>query len=80
MEIRDPDGALVDQFLFASLDPTLDHLAPDLRKTVEQLSISQGRLADTVRDSRKVHHKSRALRARLQRRPYLVVRNGTALW
>jgi len=80
MEIRDEDGTLVDAFVFAKLDPTLDHLEPGLRGTVERLSLSQARLAETLRDSSKAHRQSRALRARLQRRPYLVARNGVALW
>ena len=80
MEIRDQDGTFVDEFPFAKLDPTLDHLDPRLREVVEQLSLSQARLAETLRDSRKAHLQSHALWARLNRWPYLVARNGVALW
>ena len=79
MEIRDEGEGLVGQFLFAQVDTTIEHMDPDFRQLIEKVSATCAKLGESLRESRIVYHRVLATRARLQRRPYLIARNGLTL-
>src|SRR5690348_7510655 len=64
---------------FASVDPSLDHLAPKLRRIVESLSERRGVLDETIQSVRATVQESRALVARSRGKPYLATRFGKAV-
>jgi hypothetical protein len=77
--VRDEAGDLVSEILFASVDPTLNHLKSELRSTIERVSSSLGELRDAVRDARMTTLENRALRAGIRKKPSLVAIGGRTL-
>jgi len=61
---------------FASIDPTLDHLLPNLRTMVEAMSERQRLFREAVHAAGATVQESRALVARSRRKPYLASRFG----
>lgn len=61
---------------FAVLDPTLDHLSPELRRAVESLCESYRSAKEAVHAARATVRESRALIARSRGRPYLAATAG----
>lgn len=61
---------------FAALDPTLDHLRPDLRRTVEWVCDGRRSSMEAVRAARATMRETRALVARSRGRPYLASISG----
>ncbi len=72
---RDGDGPLFD-ILFASVDPTLDHLRSELRSLVEKVSEKKRALKDTMSAADFTLRESQSLLARSRGRPYLIAENG----
>jgi hypothetical protein len=72
---RDGDGPLFD-ILFASVDPTLDHLRRELRSLVEKASEKKRALKDVVYAARLTLRESQSLLARSRGKPYLIAENG----
>lgn len=70
------NGELVQEVLFASLDPTLDHLAPALRMTVEKSCDTLASLKDARLSARATRREARALVARSRGKPYLATEEG----
>jgi uncharacterized protein DUF6894 len=70
------DGQPVCQIPFASIDPTLDHLTPHLRSTVEASCESIRSFKQVVAAAYETVRESRALVARAQGRPYLATERG----
>ena len=70
------DGKLVDQLLFASIDPTLAHLEPRLRASAERAAESQSGFHEALSDVRATLRESRALVARSRGKPYLATVAG----
>ena len=70
------NGDLVFQIPFASVDPTLDHLAPPLRKTVEASCESIRSARETISAARATLLESRALVALSSGKPYLAAERG----
>ena len=56
---------------FAASDPTLDHLGPEFRRTVERVSNSRRSWREAVHGVRLTVRESRALVARSRGKPYL---------
>jgi hypothetical protein len=71
LDVLDGDGARVFELPFATVDPTLDHLAPDLRLLVERLSESKRTLAETIFSSKSLSLGIRAAKARRNGKPYV---------
>jgi hypothetical protein len=69
---------LVYEIPFASVDPSLDHLAPKFRAMVESVSERKRLLSDAIHTVRATIQESRALVARARGRPYLASRFGKA--
>jgi hypothetical protein len=63
---------------FASVDPTLDHLRPERRTTVEALSEQKRLLFEIIHTVTDTVRESQALVARSHGRPYLASRFGKA--
>jgi hypothetical protein len=72
---RDGEGPLFD-ILFASVDPTLDHLRRELRGLVERVSERKRAYRDVVYACEVSLRESRSLLARSRGRPYLIAENG----
>ena len=70
------DGGLLYQISFASVDPTLDHLAPAARATVEASCKSIRSARETVSAAHATMRESRALVARSRGKPYLATERG----
>ena len=70
------NGELVFSVPFASIDPTLDHLAPQLRTTVEASYESIRSTRQTVSAARATLLESRALVAISRGKPYLAAERG----
>ena len=62
--------------LFASIDPTLDHLWRELRVSVEKSSEKKRALKDVIHDIGLTVRESQALLARSSGRPHLISDNG----
>lgn len=61
---------------FASVDPSLDHLAPKLRTMVEAAAERMGGLREVIHSVQATVQESRALVARARGKPYLASRFG----
>ena len=72
---RDGAGPLFD-ILFASVDPSLDHLRRELRALVERVGERKRALKDVVYACEISVRESRTLLARAQGKPYLIAENG----
>ena len=72
---RDGEGPLFD-VLFASVDPTLDHLRCELRALVESASEKRRALKDAVYACQASLRESRSLLARSRGKPHLIAENG----
>jgi Domain of unknown function (DUF6894) len=70
------DGGLLYQISFASLDPTLDHLAPKVRATVEASCKTIRSARETVSAAHATMRESRALVALSRGKPYLATERG----
>jgi hypothetical protein len=70
---------LVYELPFASVDPSLDHLAPKFRTMVESASERKRLLGDAIHLAKATIQESRALVARARGRPYLASRFGKAI-
>jgi hypothetical protein len=72
---RDGEGPLFD-VLFASVDPTLDHLRRELRTSVESVSQRKRALKDVAYACETTLRESRSLLAQSRGKPYLIAENG----
>jgi len=72
---RDGAGPLFD-ILFASVDPSLDHLRRELRALVERVGERKRALKDVVYACEISLRESRTLLARTQGKPCLIAENG----
>jgi hypothetical protein len=72
---RDGEGPLFD-ILFATVDPTLDHLRYELRLLVEKVSGKRRALKDVMHAARVTLRESESLVARSRGRPHLIAENG----
>jgi hypothetical protein len=70
------EGERVYELPFATIDPTLDHLVPELRGTVEQSYSSVRSAREIVRAARITVREARALVARSRGKPYLAAEAG----
>ncbi len=71
----EPNGPIC-EIPFASVDPSLDHLAPKYRTMVESMSEGKRRLADVIHAAHGTIQESRALVSRARGKPYLASRFG----
>jgi hypothetical protein len=65
--------------LFATVDPTLDHLRRESRAMVESTSEKKRALKDVIHDVGLTVRESRALLARSSGRPHLISDNGETI-
>jgi len=77
VHVRTESGQLLGKISFATLDPTLDHLLPELRRTVERASEIGLSVREAITAARDTVLESRALIARSKGRPYVVVGQGS---
>lgn len=72
---RDGEGPLFD-ILFATVDPTLDHLRRELRLLVENVSGKKRALRDVTHAAQQTLRESQSLVARSRGRPHLICEDG----
>ena len=72
---RDGEGPLFG-ILFATVDPTLDHLRRELRSLVERVSEKKRALKDTIYGANLTLRESQSLLAQSRGKPYLIAENG----
>ena len=72
---RDGQGPVFD-ILFATVDPTLDHLRRELRSLVEKVSGKRRALKDVMYAAHVTLKESQSLVARSRGRPHLICENG----
>lgn len=72
---RDGEGPLFG-ILFATVDPTLDHLRRELRSLVERVSEKKRALKDTIYGANVTLRESQSLLARSRGKPHLIAENG----
>ena len=76
LRIRDEKGAGFGELVFASVDPTLDNLAPRIRALIEDISWHFGELTQRAIEMNGQRYEFRAVLARLKRQPFLVAIEG----
>ncbi len=76
LDVYEDHGPRIIELPFASIDPTLDHLDPKLRRSLASLYERQRLLKEAIHSARSTVHESRALVARSRGKPYLAVRAG----
>lgn len=69
-------GERIFELPFARLDPTLDHLVPEMRTTVERMSDLSRSVREAMAAARVTLRESRALVALSRGRPYLATEKG----
>ncbi|HMF29272.1 MAG TPA: hypothetical protein VKE42_10900 [Candidatus Cybelea sp.] len=72
---EDGEGRVCD-ILFASVDPTLDHLRRGARTLVERVNATKRAVEDEIYSAKLIMGDSRALIARSRGKPYLIASNG----
>lgn len=70
------NGELICQIPFATIDPTLDHLEPPLRRLLERSYETIQSVQQTFSAARATMRESRALVALSRGKPYLAVERG----
>lgn len=76
LRIHEKDGEEISEMTFATVDPTLDHLVPELRTSVQRVCDSYRSCKEAVYAARMTMRESRALVAQSRGRPYLVAVAG----
>lgn len=76
LEVYDDEGTRVFEIPFASVDPTLAHLTPDVRAAVEALCDRVFSLREAMSEAAMTARESRALVARSRGRPFLAAAFG----
>jgi hypothetical protein len=76
LDVHDGNGARIFELPFASIDPTLDHLVPEMRTTIERMCDRARSLREVIAAARVTVRESRALVALSRGRPYLATELG----
>ena len=76
LDVVDEHGGVVAEVPFATIDETLNHLTPDLRRLVERLSTARREVSETLVGLDWVALYIQAPPARSHTKPYLVARDG----
>lgn len=76
LDVYDEAGACVIELPFASIDPTLDHLRPELRAMVEKFCDRRRSVDEMIHTARGTVRESQALVARSRGNLYVAARSG----
>ena len=76
LDVYDEAGACVIELPFASIDPTLDHLRPELRAMVEKFCDRRRSVDEMIHTARSTVRESQALVARSRGNLYVAARSG----
>ena len=76
LDVYDSSGERIFELPFASIDPTLDHLVPETRTTVERMCDRYLSLREAIAAAKITVRESRALVALSRGRPYLATEMG----
>ena len=75
----DMQGVLCFELLFASVDPSLSHLPPETRASVEDVCQKTASLNDTINQVRRTLSQVRGTMARSDGAPYVIASDGVRL-
>jgi len=76
LRVRDQNGGVIFELLFASVDESLNHLAPGIKASIEDVHVKAGALSDTIRDVRHSMAQLRATMRRSNKTPWLAAIDG----
>jgi hypothetical protein len=76
LDVYDEAGACVIELPFASIDPTLDHLRPELRAMVEKFCDRRRSVDEMIYTARNTVSESQALVAKSRGKLYVAARSG----
>jgi hypothetical protein len=76
LQVRDEDGNCLSVLPFVAFDRTLDHLAPQTRRLIEEACEKRRALAAAMFEARVTMRRTRALVARSRGRPRLATERG----
>jgi hypothetical protein len=80
IQVCGADRKALFEVLFASVDETIDHLHPEIRQSVENVSTKFASLSDAIHDVRMSMLELRTTLARSEGAPHLVALNGLRVW
>jgi len=78
-EVSDASRVVIFELLFASVDPLVAELRPELRKTVIEASARQANLVDAIIGVQNSLHQVMGTLAKVNGEPYLATLDGTTL-
>lgn len=79
LEVCDASRTPIFELLFATVDPLLAELPPNVRVTVEEVSARTSGVVDAIVDVRNSLHQLRGTLAKCNGEPYLAALDGTTL-
>jgi|SRR4051812_18294082 hypothetical protein len=79
LEVCDDDHVALFEIHFCRLDDTLDHLSPELKTSVQDMSGKLGILAESIGDLRTTLRQVRGTLARANNMPWLAAVNGARI-
>jgi uncharacterized protein DUF6894 len=79
LQVCDAQHAPLFEVLFADLDASLDHLSPELRASMRDVSLKAGDMRDRIRDVRATLHQLNGTLARADGLPWLAAMDGRRL-
>jgi hypothetical protein len=79
LKVLDASKTPIFELLFATVDPLLARLPPNLRMSVERVSAQAGDVRDAIIDVRDSLHRLRSTLAKANGEPYLASLDGTTL-
>jgi hypothetical protein len=79
LQVCDAARAPLFELLFADVDPSLDHLSPELKASLNDVSLKASRMNDSIKDVRASIHQLRGTLACADGLPWLAAINGKRL-
>jgi len=79
VQVCDTEHRVLCEVLFADVDDSLDHLAPQLKASVKDVYAKTGRVADTINDVRATINQLKGTLARADGLPWLATLHGRRL-
>lgn len=79
LEVCEDDGFAAFEVLFAMVDPSIDHLVPALRASLENTAAHNAALCEAILDLRMTLHQIKGTMARADGAPYLAALHGVRL-
>jgi hypothetical protein len=79
LEVCDAERTAIFELLFATVDPSIAGLSPELRNAIELSNARMGALLDAIVDVHHAFYELQATLSRAENKPYLASRDGIVL-